>query len=100
MGSREKNEHFRPYAQKLGEMLESLLIGVEPGSHPLLVPRDEVNSVGLILLTADRGLCGSFNLNLIASGERFIKEQRELGPGGPNQRHRPQRGGIFYGAAK
>lgn len=78
-GVQGKNENFRPYAHKLGEMLTALLIGVEPGSHPLLIPQDEVKKVGLILLTADRGLCGSFNLNLLAAGERFLKERREMG---------------------
>lgn len=76
-GVQGKNENFRPYAQKLGEMLQALLSGVEPQSHPLLAAPAEVSRVALILLTADRGLCGSFNLNLLAAGERFIKERKE-----------------------
>jgi F-type H+-transporting ATPase subunit gamma len=75
-GVQGKNESFRPYAHKLGHILEALLTGVDPRRHPLLATPLEVTEVALILLTADRGLCGSFNLNLLAAAERFLKERR------------------------
>jgi F-type H+-transporting ATPase subunit gamma len=76
-GVQGKTENFRPYARKMGEMLKVLLTGADPQQYPLLAAPAEVSRVALIILTADRGLCGAFNLNLLAAAERFIKERRE-----------------------
>jgi F-type H+-transporting ATPase subunit gamma len=65
----------RPYARKLGEVLEKLAANQEIDSHPLLAPR-EIEKVLLIVVTSDRGLCGGFNANLCKAAERFIKENR------------------------
>ncbi len=74
-----KTEGFRPYASKFAEVLSSLAAGVDPEIHPLLAQPEEVAEVALVLLTADRGLCGSFNTNLIMAAERFLKEQEANG---------------------
>jgi F-type H+-transporting ATPase subunit gamma len=78
-GVQEKTERFRPYAAKFAEVLGSLSQGVDPSIHPMLAQPDKVEKVALILFTADRGLCGSFNMNLINAGLRFIKEQQGAG---------------------
>jgi len=78
-GVQEKTERFRPYAAKFAEVLGSLSQGVDPSIHPLLSQPDKVEKVALILFTADRGLCGSFNMNLINAGLRFLKEQQAAG---------------------
>jgi F-type H+-transporting ATPase subunit gamma len=78
-GVQEKTEKFRPYAEKFAEVLSSLSLGVDPDIHPLLAQPEEVDRVGLILLTADRGLCGSFNMNLINKGAKFIEERKGQG---------------------
>ena len=78
-GVQEKTERFRPYASKFAEVLGSLSQGIDPEIHPLLAQPDKVERVALILLTADRGLCGSFNMNLIMAAERFLKERKALG---------------------
>ncbi|CAO0822708.1 ATP synthase gamma chain [Desulfarculales bacterium] len=78
-GVQEKTERFRPYATKFAEVLASLSQGVDSGIHPLLAQPDKVEKVALILFTADRGLCGSFNMNLINVGLRFVKEQQAAG---------------------
>ncbi len=75
----DKTERFKPYANKFAEVLGSLSQGIDPEIHPLLAVPDEVESVGVILLTADRGLCGSFNMNLINRGQKFLQEQASLG---------------------
>lgn len=55
----------RPYATGIGEMLREL--GSAGGSdHPLLRKRD-VKTRGVLLMTADKGLCGAFNSNLVRS---------------------------------
>ncbi len=73
--TQDKMEGFRPYANKFMELLQSVKARGDPGVHPLLLPHDEVNTVELVLLTADRGLCGAFNANLIGTAERFMKER-------------------------
>ena len=78
-GVQEKTERFRPYASKFSEVLGSLSQGIDPEIHPLLAQPEKVDRVALILLTADRGLCGSFNMNLILAAERFLKERKAQG---------------------
>jgi F-type H+-transporting ATPase subunit gamma len=63
----------RPYARKLGELLRHLVTQVDPGLNPLLTPR-EVQRVGIVVVTADRGLCGAFNSNIIKTTVNHIKE--------------------------
>lgn len=75
-GAQDKMEKFRPYAGQFNEVLADLSSRTEPDVHPLLMAVDEVKKVDLILLTADRGLCGSFNINLSTTAERFIRERR------------------------
>lgn len=65
----------RPYAQKMGEVLQSLAGNLEGDLHPLLEKRD-AKKLLLIVVTSDRGLCGGFNSNLCKAGERYLKEQQ------------------------
>jgi F-type H+-transporting ATPase subunit gamma len=68
----------RPYARKMSALLRHLVTKVDPSLHPLLVQR-EVQRVGLIIVTSDRGLCGAFNANLIRAGMGHLEENyREL----------------------
>jgi len=79
-GAQEKAEAFRPYANKFAEVLGSLSDRIEADEEhapPLLVPRAEVKTIDLLLMTSDRGLCGSFNTNLIIKAEKFLKEKAE-----------------------
>jgi F-type H+-transporting ATPase subunit gamma len=65
----------RPYAEKLTAMLSNVAARVGTGSHPLLQSRDDVKSIHLLLITADRGLCGGYNANLIRKTSAFLNEQ-------------------------
>ena len=58
-----RTESFDPYATKFSEVLGNLASRIEPDIHPLLVKKDNVSKVDLLHLSADRGLCGSFNTN-------------------------------------
>jgi len=64
----------RPYARKLKEMLGSLSDKVDTSLNPLLSNRSEVNKVVVILITADRGLCGAFNTNIVKLAYKLIHE--------------------------
>ena len=66
----------RPYAKKLGEVLQSLAANLEGDLHPLLEKRD-AKKLLLIVLTSDRGLCGGFNTNLCKAADRYIKEKTD-----------------------
>jgi F-type H+-transporting ATPase subunit gamma len=63
----------RPYAKKLGEVLERLAQSHEGDGNPLLEKRSAERAL-IILVTSDRGLCGGFNANISKAAERFIKE--------------------------
>ncbi|MDD2733956.1 MAG: ATP synthase F1 subunit gamma [Desulfuromonadaceae bacterium] len=65
----------RPYAKKLGEVLQSLAANLEGDLHPLLEKRD-AKKLLLVVLTSDRGLCGGFNTNLCKAADRYIKEKK------------------------
>ncbi|HWP58903.1 MAG TPA: ATP synthase F1 subunit gamma [Candidatus Acidoferrales bacterium] len=62
----------RPYAEKMRSLLQNLSYRVAADAHPLLRSREE-KRLDLILLTADRGLCGGYNANLIRAAERFMR---------------------------
>ncbi len=81
-GAQQNMEKFHPYAQKFKEVIRRLAAGVEEdGGFALLTPRAEIKNIELVLITADRGLCGSFNNNLIMMAERFVKAKMEEGVG-------------------
>jgi F-type H+-transporting ATPase subunit gamma len=74
-----KMENFEPYARKFSEVLENLASRIDPEIHPLLVKKEQVSKVELLHFSADRGLCGSFNANLISMGEKWVKEKQDTG---------------------
>ena len=77
--TQQRMEDFRPYAAKFAEVLGSLAERTESGANPLLAAREEIKTVDIILMTSDRGLCGSFNVNLITKALRFAQSQMNEG---------------------
>jgi F-type H+-transporting ATPase subunit gamma len=65
----------RPYARKMMEVLNSLATRAQPDAHPLLQVHDD-EKVLLVVITADKGLCGGFNANIIRAATRFLEEQQ------------------------
>ena len=63
----------RPYAKALGEVMANLYAPELAQSFPLLRQPATVRTAAVILLTANRGLCGAFNSNLIKEARRLIK---------------------------
>ena len=66
----------RPYAQKMRVVIGHLNEANPDYRHPFLVER-EVKSVGFILVSTDRGLCGSLNINLFKTTLASIREWQE-----------------------
>jgi F-type H+-transporting ATPase subunit gamma len=71
----------RPFAQRMLRVLNGLVTRVDQGAHPLLrIP--EPGAAGpplLVVITADRGLCGSFNSNIIKAANQFIGTEGDEG---------------------
>ncbi len=65
-GAQSRIERFRPYAEKFFEVLGHLAQQAEEVNHPLLQQHRELKHTRIVLLTSDRGLCGSLNVSLIA----------------------------------
>ncbi len=63
----------RPYAQKMGELLGSLVNRIGDDGHPLLVRRTGGRK-RLVVITADKGLCGAFNSNVLRAALNFLRE--------------------------
>ncbi len=61
-----------PYAAKISEMLANLAGAASELEHPLFKVRD-VRCTALVLITAERGLCGAYNTNLIRVAEQRLK---------------------------
>ncbi len=78
-GAQMRMEGFRPYAGAFAMMLGNMAGRVEPDIHPFFQQTAPVTRVGLVLMTADRGLCGSFNVNLINTAVKFIREKEAAG---------------------
>lgn len=62
----------RPYAMKLQELLASLAGSASVESHPLFQARERGPQI-MVIFTSDRGLCGSFNSNILRLAERELK---------------------------
>ncbi|MBI4887872.1 MAG: ATP synthase F1 subunit gamma [Acidobacteria bacterium] len=65
----------RPFAQRMQRVLNGLAARVDPDAHPLLRTPDTGRPL-LIVVTADRGLCGSFNANVIKTSVQWIGQER------------------------
>ena len=77
----ERIANLRPYAQKLRMMTRNVAeaAGTEARNVPVLQEHEQVRTVGILLVTGDRGLAGSFNSQIIREGLRFGAELRGEG---------------------
>ena len=66
----------RPFAREARRVLESIAARVDQTTHPLLTrrPGADDGATMLIVITSDRGLCGSFNTNIIKTTGTFLRE--------------------------
>jgi F-type H+-transporting ATPase subunit gamma len=71
-GAQTKMEAFRPYSSKFDEAMSNLSGGANTGSFPLMEVRN-VSTVEIVIVTSDRGLCGSFNANINKLAEKKMK---------------------------
>jgi F-type H+-transporting ATPase subunit gamma len=68
----------RPYADALAEILRELLRARSSVDHPFMKPGKAGAPAGIVLMTADKGLAGAFNSNVIRAAEEFARGQAEV----------------------
>lgn len=68
----------RDYSGGVEELFQSLVGSMDDvADHPLVAERENVRSAAIVVLSTDRGLCGSFNSSLFRAVERFVWEERD-----------------------
>jgi F-type H+-transporting ATPase subunit gamma len=63
--AQERMRAARPYAEKIRRVAAHLSRANPEYKHPFLIKREEVKSVGVVVITSDKGLCGGLNTNLL-----------------------------------
>jgi F-type H+-transporting ATPase subunit gamma len=70
----------RPFANQVQKILGNLSSADSDFVHPFFETRKDVNNIAIIAITADRGLCGAFNANVLRSLSTRIAELRAIHP--------------------
>lgn len=73
--AQEAIEQARPYAQRMRDTLVEVAASQGGAEHPLLAQRANVESVDVIVISSDRGLCGAFNANVLKRAALEIAER-------------------------
>ena len=69
----------RPYATKMKSVVGHLAAGNVEYKHPYLIERENVQRVGFIVVSTDRGLCGGLNINCFKGAVAMMREYSEQG---------------------
>src|ERR1041384_551160 len=68
---------LRPYSDKIREFLQGLAAQVKDLNYPLFQPREKIRKIGVVVVMADKGLCGSYNSNMMRHVQKFLDEQKK-----------------------
>ena len=77
--AQERTRAARPYAEKIRNVAAHLSHANPEYRHPYLVTRDTVKKVGIIVVTADKGLCGGLNTNVLRMALAKMREWESQG---------------------
>lgn len=77
--AREAVEAARPYAVMITRVMRDLAAENTVSGHPLLVQPESVARVGVVVISADRGLAGAYNANILRRAERLADAETEQG---------------------
>ncbi|MBI2709326.1 MAG: F0F1 ATP synthase subunit gamma [Actinobacteria bacterium] len=69
----------RPYSERITEVIGNLAAAGAGGDSPLLQTREQVGTVGFIVISGDRGLAGGYNSNVIRLAERALQAEQVRG---------------------
>ncbi|MDP8970241.1 MAG: F0F1 ATP synthase subunit gamma [Actinomycetota bacterium] len=75
--ARARVEAARPYAEQITEMLRDLAGEEDVADHPLIAEREQVGTVGVVVIASDRGLAGAYNANVLRRGDRLMDQERQ-----------------------
>ncbi len=76
--AQERMKAARPYADKMRQVIGRIREANPDQSHPFLIER-EAKAVGIVVISTDRGLCGSLNINLFKQTLALVKEWQGQG---------------------
>lgn len=65
------------FSDSIQKILTNISMGVKAERHPLFDGRERVRKIGIIVVSSDRGLCGSFNSSTLKELEKFRKEHED-----------------------
>ena len=77
--AQERMRAARPYGEKIRRVAANMSNAFTEYRHPYLVERDTVKTVGLIIVTSDKGLCGALNSNVLRLGINKLREWDQAG---------------------
>jgi F-type H+-transporting ATPase subunit gamma len=77
--AQERRHSARPYAEKIRSLAANLAQATPDYHHPFMLKHDDARSVGLIVVTSDKGLCGGLNTNLLRVVTAKLKELETQG---------------------
>jgi len=79
--AQERMRAARPYAEKIGNIAADLAQANPEYRHPFLVKNEDAKTVGMVVVTTDKGLCGGLNTNLLRAATAKLKEVEAAGHG-------------------
>jgi F-type H+-transporting ATPase subunit gamma len=68
----------RPYAEKIKQVISELIGKADPKKYPVLAENTNVKKEAIVLVASDKGLCGSYNTNLIKEVLKRLKENQDI----------------------
>ncbi len=77
--AQERMRAARPYAEKIRSLAANLSKATPEYKHPFLVSNDGVKSVGFIIVTTDKGLCGGMNTNVLRAVTLKLRDMENQG---------------------
>jgi F-type H+-transporting ATPase subunit gamma len=77
--AQERMRSARPYAEKIGNIASELAKANPEYRHPFLVKNESAKTVGMVVVTTDKGLCGGLNTNLLRAATAKLKEVETAG---------------------
>ncbi len=77
--AQERMRAARPYSEKIRTVAAHLAQANPEYSHPFLVKQDRSKTVGLIIVTTDKGLCGGMNTNMLRLATQKMRELESQG---------------------
>ena len=77
--AQERMRHARPYGEKIRNVTAHLATANPEYRHPFLIKRAEQKNAGLIVVTADKGLCGGLNTNVLRAATAKLRDLEKAG---------------------